>query len=238
MVNIFSSKFKVMLIGALIVALLVGGGFAVFSIVSGYGNDNAPASIYEVANNSSATSLTTNIGYVTANGDEFGGWYVARREDSNMIITYEYDRFHTLEESIATGETGRIVAEEGVVYYLNGKYYNDDDADKTPWVGSPMDVSFSFKLDKSKLSTIITPNPNLLYATVTAENYKAMFGVELDVDGVITMSVESNGVQVTAVQISYTTTSGAKVTSYTTYSYNDITLDFTPVTGEEETEAE
>ncbi len=236
MVSIFKSKY--FFITIMLVALLIGGGAAAASLITGYGNDNAPASIYEVANNSSATSLTTNIGYVTASGDEFGGWYVAQRQGSNMIITYEYDRFRTVEESVATGETGRKVAEEGIVYYLDGKYYNDSDADKTPWVGSPMDVSFIFKLDKSKLSTIITPNSNLLYATVTAENYKAMFGVELDAEGVITMSVESNGVQVTGVQVSYTTKSGAKVTAYTTYSYNDIELDFTPVTGEEETEAE
>ena len=236
MLSIFKSKYTFIIVMA--IALVIGGVVAGVSLATGYGNDNAPASIYDIANNSEATAVTTNIGYVAPDGEEFGGWYVARRQDSNMIITYEFDRYRTIEESIATGETGRKVAEEGVVYYLNGKYYNDEDADKTPWVGSPMDVNFSFKLDKEKLSSIINTSSTLMYCTVTADNYYEMFGVRLDTEGVITMSIETNGVQITAVQISYTTDSGAKVTIFTTYSYNDIELDFTPVTGEEETEAE
>ena len=199
---------------------------------------NEPDDIYTIANSSAATALTTKVGYKAPNGEDFGGWYVAKREGNNMIVEYEYDRYQTIEESVESGNSDRKVKEAGTVYYLDGKYYDSGDATKTPWVGSPLDVNFKFSLDKSKLSNIVTPEANLLYATMTPEACAEMFGITINCEGAISLYIATNGVQLTEMQMVYTTDSGASVTVFTTYSYNDLALDFTPITGEPETEPE
>lgn len=194
--------------------------------------------IYTIANNSTATAITTKIDYQAANGEDFGGWYVAKRDGNNMIVEYEYDRYQTIEESMESGSSDRKVKEVGTVYYLNGKYYDSGDAAKTPWVGSPLDVNFKFDLDKSKLSNIVTPEDNVLYATMTPEACAEMFGITINCEETISLYIATNGVQITEMQMVYTTTSGASVTVFTTYSYNDLVLDFTPITGDPEADAE
>lgn len=194
--------------------------------------------IYSIANNSTATAITTKIGYKSAAGEDFGGWYVAKRDGNNMIVEYEYDRYQTIEESVESGNSDRKIKEVGTVYYLNGKYYDSGDATKTPWVGSPLDVNFKFNLDKSKLSNIVTPEDNVLYATMTSEACSEMFGITINCEGTISLYIATNGVQLTEMQMVYTTASGASVTVFTTYSYNDLALDFTPITGDPEADAE
>ena len=198
---------------------------------------SAPADIYAIANSSTATTITTSIGYTAADGATFNGWYVAQRQDNDMIIDYEFKRYQTIEESIESGDTNRFVNEAGTVYYLDGKYYNSYDESKTPWVDAPMDANFKFNLSKDKLSNIITPSENVLYASMTPEACKDMFGLDISCPGSISLYLMTNGVQLTEIQFVYTTDSGAVVTIFTTYSYNDLELDFTPITGEPEEEA-
>ena len=220
----------------LVVALSVGVLAAVLLIKRPQDDngDGDPADIYTIANNSTATAVTTRIGYAAPNGDDFNGWYVAKRQDNNMIIEYEFDRYQTIEESVASGSTDRFVSEEGVVYYLDGKYYDSYDESKTPWVDAPLDVNFKFNISKDKLSNIVTPSENIIYAAMTPEACLEMFGIEIDCEGTISLYLATNGVQLTEMQLVYTTDSGAVVTVFTTYSYNDLTLDFTPVTGDGE----
>ena len=202
-----------------------------------FGKKDEATDIYSIANNSTATAITTSINYAAANGDEFSGWYVAKRDGNNMIIEYEFDRYQTIEESVANQNTDRIVSEAGVVYYLDGKYYDSYDESKTPWVDAPLDVNFKFNIQQEKLSGISAPSANTLYATMTPEACLEMFGVEIDCEGSISLYLATNGVQITEMKLVYTTDSGAVVNVFTTYSYNDLVLDFTPVTGESEEEA-
>ena len=218
----------------LLVILLVGGGvFAATLLMDDGGTtSSAPATIYEIANNSTATAVTTKIAYAGADGGEdFDGWYVAKRDGNNMIVEYEYNRFRTVEESVADGNTDRIVEEKGVAYYFNGKYYNGGDDTVTPWVDLPLDIKFSFNISQDKLTNIKTPDINSLKAEMTAEACREMFGIDISAEGPIALTIITNGIQLTEVEISYTTDSGASVTIRTTYSYNDLTLDFTPITG-------
>lgn len=218
----------------LVVVLIAVGAVLAFGVIKPNIEENQPKDIYTIANNSTATTITTKVGYKAPNGEDFGGWYVAKREGNNMIIEYEYDRYQTVEESVENGDTDRRVQEEGTVYYLNGKYYDSGDASKTPWVGSPLDINFKFNLDPAKLSNIVTPAENVLYAAMTPEACAEMFGINIACKGDISLYIATNGVQLTEMQMLYTTTTGAIVTVFTTYSYNDIVLDFSPITGEAE----
>lgn len=223
----------------LLIVVLAVGALLVFTLVTPGGSGDAkPGDIYSIANNSTATAITTKVGYAAPSGDDFGGWYVAKRQGNNMIIEYEFDRYQTVEESLANGNTDRVVNEEGTIYYFNGKYYDSNDETLTPWVDAPLTVNFKFNVSKDKLSNIVTPNDNTLYATITPEACTEMFGIEIDCEGSISLYMATNGVQLTEMQLVYTTDSGATVTVFTTYSYNDLVLDFTPITGDSEEEAE
>lgn len=197
----------------------------------------APADIYAIANKSTATAITTSVGYAAEDGTEFNAWYVAKRQGNDMIIEYEFERYRTIEESVATGDTSRFVKEEGVVYYLDGKYYNSYDESKTPWVDAPLDVNFKFNVSKDKFSSVYAPSETVLYGAATPEACEDMFGIKIECKDSISVYMATNGVQIIEMQFVYTTDSGAVVTVFTTYSYNDLELDFTPITGEDEEEA-
>ena len=229
----------------LLVVVLVGGGVAAYLTLGGgldLGAGSASAgSLYDIANNSSATAITTSISYAPGGdnmADVFGGWYEIKRSGNNMIVDYQYNRYRTVSEGAEIGEDSRFIEEKGIIYYLDGKYYNHDDETKTPWVDLPLDAGFKFKIDKAKLTSIKSTDSNSVTAKMSKEACLEMFGLELAAEGDISLSIITNGVQLTELEISYVTTSGATVKILTTYSYNDLTLDFTPVIGEEETEEE
>lgn len=190
-------------------------------------------SIYDIVNNSSATSITTQVRYVPSTGDEFTGWYIVQREDNNMIVDYEFNRYTTVEESVAAGTADRITNEKGVVYYIDGAYYTSGDETKTPWVGSPIDLDFKFNITKDKLINVFNPTENTVYADITPENCLEVFGIDFGAEGNIKIMFETNGVQLIELELSYITKSGADVGITSTYSYNDLTLDFSEILGEE-----
>lgn len=231
--------FKKKLLIMLLIVVLVGGGVvAAFAISGSLGDDKddkGPSSIYDIINNSTATAITTSMAYETADrSDSFSGWYEIKRDGNDMIVDYTYDRYRTVEEGVTTGDTDRFVEEKGVIYYLDGKYYNGEDENKTPWVDLPLDASFKFKIEKEKLTAIKSSDANSFTAKMTKEACLEMFGLDLSAEGDINLSVVTNGIQLTELGISYVTDSGASVSILTTYSYNDLTLDFTPITGEVE----
>lgn len=196
-------------------------------------------SVYEITNSSSATSITANVRYVATNGDEFYGWYVIKRAGNDMIVDYEFNRYTTVEESVAAGTAERFTEEKGKIYYYGGKYYNSGDISKTPWVDSPLDIDFKFQVEREKFATAMTTADKLtVYATATPENFSEMFGFNCNADGSVSIMLTTNGVQLTETEITYTNKSGGTTAITTTYSYSENVLDFTEITGEAEEEVE
>jgi hypothetical protein len=191
-------------------------------------DDGAKATIYDMVNSSKANSITTSVDYATKDGVELPGWYVVKREGNDMIVEYDYKRFATIEESVATGSLEKVINEVGAYYYHNGKYYDKNDETKTPFVGSPLEYNFKLNIDKSKLLTENTPmnNSNERYVTMTAESCKDMLGVDLNAVGTVNVRILTNGVQLSELEVMYNTASGASVTVLSTYDYGNITLDF------------
>ena len=192
--------------------------------------------IYDIINGSAATGVTASIRYTTADGDDFSGWYVVKRNGNDLILEYDFERYSTIEESIANGNHDTIVHEIGKVYYLDGKYYNSGDETKTPWVGAAMDVNFALNVERNKLAAANNSNENILYATVTPENCTSVFGHDFGAKENVTLVFETNGVQLVEYEMSYVTESGASVNITATYSYGEQELDFSEIVGEPEEE--
>ena len=212
---------------ALVVLMLAASLLALAACQQGAG-DAKPASIYDMVNSSKANSITTSVDYATEEGVALPGWYVVKREGNDMIVEYDYWRYATIEESVATGSLETKINEKGAIYYHDGKYYDAEDETKTPFVGSPLEYNFKLNIDKSKLLTEVTPtnNANARYVTMSAEDCKAMLGVDLGATGTVSVRILTNGVQLSELEVVYTTASGASATILSTYDYGNITLDF------------
>ena len=221
---------------ALVVLMLVASLLALAACQQDEGDASKPASIYDMVNSSKANSITTSVDYTTEGGVALPGWYVVKREGNDMIVEYDYWRYAEVEESVATGSLDRKINEKGAIYYHDGKYYDAEDETKTPFIGSPLEYNFKLNIDKSKLLSEVTPvnNANERYVSMSAEDCKAMLGVDLGATGTVNVRILTNGVQLSELEVIYTTASGASATILSTYDYGNITLDFGDYFGEEE----
>ena len=227
------SKKIIILVAALVV--LVGVALALVLIFWPKNDTEATRDIYTIANESNATSVTTQIDYTTAEGDSLDGWFAMQSEGNNAIIDYEFSRLQTVEEAAENG-LGRIVTEKGKYYYIDGIYYKSGEGD--PWIGAPDDTEYKFNLDKAKLiSPSVSQDGKMLVASMTPENCVEMFGFDIDAKDELVLVIETNGTNLTRLEISCTTVSGATVYIRSSYSYNtELGLDFSEIIGEPEEE--
>ncbi len=229
------SKTKKIIILVAAIVVLVGVALTLTLVLWPKDSGDGEKDIYTIANESTATSVTTQIDYTTAEGDALEGWFAMQSEGNNAIITYEFSRLQTVEEAAENG-LGRIVREEGKYYYIDGIYYKSGEG--TPWIGAPDDTEYKFNLDKSKLiNPAVSNEGKMLVATMTPENCVEMFGFDIDAKDELVIVVETNGTNLTRLEISCTTVSGAQVFIRNSYSYNtELDLDFSEIIGEPEEE--
>jgi hypothetical protein len=98
--------------------------------------------ICETANSSTPTKITTEVNYVTNSGDPLKGYYVTTTDGTNAIFEYYYERLATPAESIANGNTDRIVNVEGVINFKDGSYYYGDNEAWKPGTGTALELKF------------------------------------------------------------------------------------------------
>lgn len=210
---------KVALIVLLIVAIVGGGavgGYFLFSDKSD-SNQTETAAIYEIANNSKPTKVTTEVSYVTTAGDALSGYYVTTVEGNDTIFEYTYDRLYTPAESIEEGTDERIKTLSGVIYYHDGVYSGDQE-DWQPGSGTAMEIKFNLNKDDLK-NPVLNSDGTVLTAKVSPENAKKIIGTDIKAVGDIDLVVETNGVNLTMITISCNTANGA-MTIRTSYTYN------------------
>ena len=227
------SKKIIILVAALVV--LVGVGLTLLFIFLPKGEDTGARDIYTIANESNATSVTTQIDFTTAEGESLDGWFAMQSEGNNAIIDYEFSWLQTVEEAAENG-LGRIVTEEGKYYYIDGIYYKSGEG--TPWIGAPDETEYKFELDQTKLiNPTVSQDGKTLVATMTPTNCVEMFGFDINAKGDLVLVIETNGTNLTRLEISCTTVSDAKVYIRNSYSYNtELNLDFSEIIGEPEEE--
>lgn len=203
--------------------------------LAGCAPEEGPKDIYTIANSSHATAVNTEVSYVTASGDDLSGWYEMKSEGNDAIIYYDFNRYQRPEEAALGGaEVSRIVNVTGTTYYYGGKYYDADELEA--WVGAPADATFIFNVAADKFeSATLSADGRTLVGVVTPAACLEMFGFDLDAnEDKITVTIGTNGTYLTEIALSCVTDSGATMVVRSSYSYNELDLDFSPITGEEE----
>lgn len=142
-------------------------------------------------------------------GNLNGVYNVTYNEDGSAFVSYSYEQFNKFEEGSSTTELKSTVTGNTTVS-ADGKV-----ADSIGGVASVEAVSFDIKLDENKLESVKI-DAGALSAKIKAADTEAVLGVALAYDVDIIITTGSNGV--TAIAISYTTTSGP-VEINASYSY-------------------
>ena len=187
--------------------------------------------ICEIAQNAAPTKIITEVNLVTTAGDSLAGYYVTVTDGKNAIFEYNYDRFATPAESVESGDYSRIIHEEGVINYKDGVFTSGDAETWRPGTGTAFDLKLNFNNDLFKGATV-SDDKNQFEVTMSAEQLAEFIGTDLNTTGDATVTVATNGRNLTLVTISCNTANGTLLIR-TSYTYNRQDNLF----AEEETEA-
>lgn len=203
----------------LILALALAVG-CVFTLAS----CKKESAIYGLVASASPTKTVTLTDYTTADGTIYEGEFIMSVEGNNSIFYFHYERPKTIEEGAEDGDVSLTKTVEGNIYFKDGKFSEDGDH----WTSeAPTSASFKFDL-KAEYLTGVTVNDEdtELIAELTPENAIKVLGTDLKPSGNIKLTVKTNGVNLSRVIIEYKTLDGASVRIDTTYTYNNIVLEF------------
>ena len=187
---------------------------------AGGNNDasNIGASVCEIANDSKPTKITTEVNYVTNTGDTLKGYYVTTTDGVDVIFEFDYQRYNTPAESLESGNYDRIISTEGTIIYKDGNYYSGDNELWKPGTGTAFDLKFN--MDSSLLKDVaLSEDKSSLDAKVSAADLKALIGTDLNASGDASVSITTNGVNLTGITVSCTTAKGSVVVR-SSFTYN------------------
>ena len=179
-------------------------------------------SIYEIIDTVAPTKVVTVIEYKTAKGDELNGEFTTLLSGNNMILTYSYQMFSSFDDALEGDDRIKTVA--GAVYYRDG-LYSEDGFEWSAEAPSDVEVIFEFA-SELLLNPVISEDGNSLTAELTPANALVVFGSDLEADGNIALSIETNSVNLFRIVASAETKSGADVTVKTSYTYNSVSLEY------------
>ena len=176
------------------------------------------ADICEIANNSNPTKVTTEVSFTTNQGDSLSGYYVTTTDGTTTIFDYYYEKLATPEESLQLGNSDRIIKSEGSVTYKDGAYYDAAGDAWKPGTGTAFDLRFNIDQDLLK-DVVVSEDGYSFEAKVSPEDLVSIIGTNLNATGDATLTVETNGTNLTIVTVSCTTANGS-LTVRTSYTYN------------------
>ena len=203
----------------LILALALAVG-CVFTLAS----CKKESAIYGLVASASPTKTVTLTDYTTADGTIYEGEFIMSVEGNNSIFYFHYERPKTIEEGAEDGDVSLTKTVEGNIYFKDGKFSEDGDH----WTSeAPTSASFKFDLKAEHLTGVtVNDEDTELTAELTPENAIKVLGTDLKPSGNIKLTVKTNGVNLSRVIIEYKTLDGASVRIDTTYTYNNIVLEF------------
>ena len=187
--------------------------------------------ICEIARNAAPTKIITEVNMVTKAGDSLVGYYVTSTDGTNAIFEYKYQRLATPAESIALGNSSRIITEEGVINYKDGAFTSGDAEAWRPGTGTAFELRLNFDNSLFKDATV-TEDKNELTVTMSADELTEFIGTDLNATGNATVTISTNGRNLTLVTVSCSTANGDLIIR-TSYTYNKQNLFPEVVEGEE-----
>ena len=182
------------------------------------------SAIYELAANSAPTVIVTAVDYIDADGTQLIGDYTMSIEGDNSIFEFLYQRYRLPEDGVADDTYEMIKEKKGTIYYKDGAYSTDGDEYEAE---APTAIQLRFNLDKDYLKDVsISEDDTVLTAKISPENAKHVLGTDLKAGGDISITVKTNGVNLTMVFVECVAVNGATVSVRTSYSYNSVNLEF------------
>lgn len=176
----------------------------------------------EIAEKSTPTRIVTDVAYLTNAGDALSGYYRTTTDGTNVTFEYYYEKINTPAESLATGDSRRIVPVEGVIYYKDGTYSSGDGESWRPGTGTAFDLKLNFDKDLFKNATV-GEDGNSLSVKFNAAELAAFIGTDLNAVGEATVNITVIGQNLTSVSVSCSTDNGQlTITNSYTYSKQDL----------------
>lgn len=172
--------------------------------------------VCEIAKKSIPTRIVTDVTYLTNAGDSLSGYYRTTTDGTNVIFEYYYEKIATPAESLATGDTRRIVPVEGVIYYKDGSYSSGDGENWRPGTGTAFDLKLNFDKTLFKNATV---SQDTLTVKFSAAELAAFIGTDLNAVGEATVEITVVGQNLTNVKVTCSTDNG-KLTINNSYTYN------------------
>ena len=208
-------KFVILL---LVFAILGLTSCGLIDKIGGDKTESDAASICEIANRSKPTKITTDVSYATKAGDALTGHYVMTTDGTDAIFEYYYEKLATPADSIESGNSNRKISVEGVISYKDGNYYSGDNESWKPGTGTAFDLKFDVKEDALK-DVVLSEDQSSLDCKVSVENLKSFIGTDLNATGDATVSITTNGVNLTGIVVSCSTVNG-EIVIRNSYTYN------------------
>ena len=178
--------------------------------------------IKDIVAQSSPTKIVTIVEYVS-DSDTLSSIYTTEIDKANnkSILKYDINKYG----DIAAGDPDRIMNLVGEIYYVNGAVKATSDSS---W-STAVDLAPEFKLDVSRSlfeEYTVSEDGTTITGKVKGENVSRVLGTAQFSADEISITVMTNGTYIYSLDISYTTSTGARVVVNTSYTYNTITLDF------------
>lgn len=176
----------------------------------------------EIAKNSTPTRIATDVSYLTNAGDNLSGYYRTTTDGTNVVFEYYYEKIATPAESLATGDSRRIVPVEGVIYYKDGAYSSGDGENWRPGTGTAFDLKLNFDKELFK-NAEVGPDGKTLSVKFNSAELSSFVGTDLNANGDVTVTLTFVGQNLTNVSISCSTDNGnLKIENSYTYSKQDL----------------
>ena len=189
--------------------------------------DNSSGSVESIANTVNSSNPTQVVTKVSLTKDGYGtltSSYITEKDFDSGVekFTFKTQKLAAVEEMLPES----IKKIEGVVWKnadgsvtsSNGDSWSKEDA--VGYVAEKLNIVASvFKTCEFK------DNGNDLVAIADAKDAERLFGQDIGAKGDISIEIDTNGIYLYNVVVSYTTTDGAKIIVITSYDYAVVKLD-------------
>lgn len=179
--------------------------------------------ISATVSSSNPTQIVTKVDYIVKGQDTITSSYVTEKDSKTGVekFTFHTKRLATVEEMSPTSvkEINGTVWKnaDGSVKSSEGDEWSK--ADAVGYLSEELIITTSaFK------SYDLSDDGNDLKAVIEAKDSVRVFGADIQAAGDITLEVDTNGVYLYKVTVTYTTASGATVVVTTSYDYGVVTI--------------
>lgn len=187
------------------------------------------AAIFAIVAKTDPTMVSTIVSVTRGDVSYTSNYTTSIYSEDNFVHEYTTQRPAGLtddtDEAVIT-KTAKVEYDSGVYTYfeyVNGAYTEGVAMNEAPV------VEYLYVKDEINADNItnfsIDRSGKIMTATLTKDQCKAVFGVDVDAQDNITLTITTNGVRLAKVSLLYTRTDGTIISSDTSYSYSPLSTE-------------